>query len=183
MRKIITLTPPFTPIKCPAACHPAIAAMITTMDCNGISRTTRQRSLPWAHLAQTLCFLAGDLRRWHRVAVVSVDLRIKTIFAPMRTVIPRNSSRYCCTCCALWFGRCSVSAGDVVYGQNRVSAQRYRPAGLGAGRGVLCLLGAQQLLPGPVARWLPLFSLAVMICALLLPPGGLRRKPDGNADD
>jgi hypothetical protein len=37
--------------------------------------------------------------------------------------------------------------------------------------------------PGPVARWLPLFSLAVMICALLLPPGGLRRKPDGNADD
>ena len=33
----------------------------------------------------------------------------KTIFAPMRTVIPRNSSRYCCTCCALWFGRCSVS--------------------------------------------------------------------------
>lgn len=37
--------------------------------------------------------------------------------------------------------------------------------------------------PGPVARWLPLFSLAVMICALLLPPDGLRRKPDGNADD
>lgn len=26
-------------------------------------------------------------------------------------------------------------------------------------------------------------SAAVMICALLLPPGGLRRKPDGNADD
>ncbi|AYZ29696.1 DUF805 domain-containing protein [Serratia sp. FDAARGOS_506] len=37
--------------------------------------------------------------------------------------------------------------------------------------------------PGPVARWLPLFSLAGMICALLLPPDGLRRKPDGNADD
>ncbi|ONK16660.1 hypothetical protein [Serratia sp. S119] len=37
--------------------------------------------------------------------------------------------------------------------------------------------------PGPVARWLPLFSLAVMICALLLPPGGLRRRPGGDADD
>ncbi|BEO05146.1 DUF805 domain-containing protein [Serratia marcescens] len=37
--------------------------------------------------------------------------------------------------------------------------------------------------PGPMARWLPLFSLAGMICALLLPPDGLRRKPDGNAGD
>ncbi len=36
--------------------------------------------------------------------------------------------------------------------------------------------------PGPVARWLPLFSLAVMICALLLPPDGLRRKPREHAD-
>ncbi|WP_350024286.1 DUF805 domain-containing protein [Serratia marcescens] len=35
---------------------------------------------------------------------------------------------------------------------------------------------------GPVARWLPLFSLAVMICALLLPPDGLRRKPREHAD-
>ncbi|WP_439067548.1 DUF805 domain-containing protein [Serratia ureilytica] len=36
--------------------------------------------------------------------------------------------------------------------------------------------------PGPVARWLPLFSLAVMVCALLLPPDGLRRKPREQTD-
>lgn len=36
--------------------------------------------------------------------------------------------------------------------------------------------------PGPAARWLPLFSLAVMVCALLLPPDGLRRKPREQTD-
>ncbi|WP_312425113.1 DUF805 domain-containing protein [Serratia sp. (in: enterobacteria)] len=36
--------------------------------------------------------------------------------------------------------------------------------------------------PSPVARWLPLFSLAVMICALLLPPDVRRRKPREHAD-
>lgn len=36
--------------------------------------------------------------------------------------------------------------------------------------------------PGPAVRWLPLFSLAVMVCALLLPPDGLRRKPREQTD-
>lgn len=155
-----------------------------TTDCDGLSRTTRQRPLSWAHLAQTLCF---------SLAIFAVGI---VLLSFLSTYLDKNHFRahahgdteefvsvlLYLLCIMVWALFCF---GLVAWFMAK-TAFRLNDIGLpGWALAVACYVCSvlNNYSPGPVARWLPLFSLAGMICALLLPPDGLRRKPDGNADD
>ncbi|MEX0631570.1 hypothetical protein M8494_03670 [Serratia ureilytica] len=103
-------------------------------------------------------FFAGDLRRWHRAAVVSVDLSGQK---PFSRPCARRYRRFVSVllyllCIMVWallfcFGLVAWFMAKPRSGSNDIGLP-------GAGRSVLCLLGAQQLLPRPGGALAFLFS-------------------------